>query len=309
MTSINFNHLYYFWVVAKAGSMTLASRSLHVTQPTISAQIKQLEESLGNPLFRRDGKRLSLTEQGRLAFDYAEQIFRLGQEMTQALQGTMGRQNQELNVGVLDVLPKHLIYHFLQPALANSTGVCLRCVDGKLDQLLTELANHRLDLVLSDSPLFHNLAVKTQTHFLGESGLVVMGSRSLVASACGPTLAEKVQSLPVLLPTPNTAMRRLLDRWFDSQGLAPEIVGEFEDSGLLKVFAVQGYGLCFVPEILETSLNALYDLESLGRIDAGKARFYAITAERLLKHPVVERLTEIARIRLDDAEEHESRDE
>jgi LysR family transcriptional activator of nhaA len=280
-----------------------------VTQPTISAQLKQLEESLAQPLFRREGKRLVLTPPGRVAFDYADQIFRLGQEMTLALKGTADGPNPELSVGVMDVLPKHLVYHFLEPALAATPGLRLRCVEGKLDQLLGELANHRLDLVLSDAPLFYHLTVKTQTHFLGEYDLVVMGNRSLADAASGQTLAEKVRSLPVLLPMANTAVRRLLDRWFDNQNFSPQIAGEFEDSSLLKVFALHGYGLCFVPDVLADAIGQLYNLVPLGRIDAGKARFYAVTAERMLKHPVVVRLTETARARLADTEQQESRDE
>jgi LysR family transcriptional activator of nhaA len=299
MNPLNFNHLFYFWMVVKHGGILPASRELHVTQPTISSQLKSLESSLGVPLFRRVGKKLILTGQGRVAFDYAEQIFGLGQELVQAIHGHGSNISVDLNVGVVDVFPKHLVYQFLTPAMAAEAKVRLRCYEGKLGQLVADLAEHRLDVVLSDSPLFQEPSVELRSHLLGECGLVVMGSAELKSRGTGSDLLTLVQSLPVLLPTSNTGLRRLINRWFDDHRITPRIAGEFEDSGLLKVFALQGLGLCFVPEVLTEFLTQAYGLQLLGRLEtSGHLRFYALTAERMFQHPAVSRLTESARERL-----------
>jgi LysR family transcriptional regulator, transcriptional activator of nhaA len=299
MNPLNFNHLFYFWMVVKYGGILPASRELHVTQPTISSQLKSLESSLGVPLFRRVGKKLILTGQGRVAFDYSEQIFGLGQELVQAIHGHGANLSVDLNVGVVDVFPKHLVYQFLTPAMAAEAKVRLRCYEGKLGQLVADLAEHRLDVVLSDSPLFQEPSVELRSHLLGECGLVVMGNAELKSRATGSDLLALVQSLPVLLPTSNTGLRRLINRWFDDHRITPRIAGEFEDSGLLKVFALQGLGLCFVPEVLTEFLTQAYGLQLLGRLEiSGQLRFYALTAERMFQHPAVSRLTESARERL-----------
>lgn len=298
MDSFNYNHLFYFWMVARHGGVSPASRELHLTQPTISAQLKQLEGALGVPLFLREGKKLSLTAQGQVAFDYANRIFGLGQEMAQAIQGHDANLTVDLNVGIVDVFPKHLVYQFLTPAITNESTIHMRCYEGKLGPLLIDLANHRLDVVLSDSRQFHDQSVEVQSHLLGECGLVVMGNAQLLSRAHGATLAEQVQSLPILVPTPNTGLRRLLDQWFDQHQLTPTIAGEFEDSGLLKVFALEGLGLCFVPEVLTEFLKKSYRLQILGRLETGTMRFYALTAKRMFQHPAVSRLTEAARQRL-----------
>ncbi|MDP1562295.1 MAG: LysR family transcriptional regulator [Pirellulaceae bacterium] len=298
MNPINFQHLYYFWMVAKHGGISPACRELHLTQPTVSAQLKTLEASLGVPLFQRDGKKLNLTPQGRVALDYANQIFGLGQELSQAIQGHRANPTMDLTVGVTDVLPKHLVYQFLIPAITGEFNVRLRCYEGKLGALLLDLANHRLDVVLSDSPIYQDISTELHSHVLGDCGLAAMGTPRLLAGASGTTLPAKVQSLPVLLPTANTGLRRLLDRWFDQYGLSVKVAGEFEDSGLLKVFAQQGFGLCFVPEVLAEFLTQTHGLQLLGRLDSGRTKFYALTAERMFQHPAVTRLKQAAHERL-----------
>ncbi|MBL8890396.1 MAG: LysR family transcriptional regulator [Planctomycetaceae bacterium] len=298
MDSLNYNHLYYFWMVARHGGISPASRELHLTQPTISAQLRQLESALGVPLFFREGKKLVLTAQGQVALDYANRIFGLGQELAQAIQGHDANLRVDLNVGIVDVFPKHLVYQFLTPAITNESTIRMRCYEGKLGPLLTDLTNHRLDVVLSDSRQYHDQSIEVQTHLLGECGLVAMGNASLLSRARGVTLAEQIQSLPILLPTPNTGLRRLLDQWFDQHQLTPSIAGEFEDSGLLKVFALEGVGLCFVPEVLAEFLQKSYRLHLLGRLETGTMRFYALTAKRMFQHPAVLRLSEAARQRL-----------
>ncbi|MBL8854141.1 MAG: transcriptional activator NhaR [Planctomycetaceae bacterium] len=294
MGPVNYNHLYYFWVVAKHGGISPAGRELHLTQPTISAQIKSLEGSLGVALFHRQGKKLTLTPQGRVALDYANQIFGLGQELYRSVHGNGPNSTLDLTVGVTDVMPKHLVYQFLIPAFTSDLPIRLRCYEGKLGALLMDLANHRLDVVLSDSPIYEDLTVELQSHLLGECGLAVMGTTELLARAVGPTVPEQVQSLPVLLPTANTGLRRLIDRWFDRHGLAPRVAGEFEDSGLLKVFARQGLGVCFVPAVLTEFLTQTYQLGVLGQVEDVRTKFYALTAERMFQHPAVTRLRQSA---------------
>jgi LysR family transcriptional regulator, transcriptional activator of nhaA len=298
LNPLNFNHLYYFWKVAKHGGISPAGRELHVSQPTISTQLKNLEDSLGVPLFLREGKKLRLTAQGRVAFEYADQIFGLGQELTHAIQGHLSNSRMDLNVGITDVMPKHLVYQFLAPAIIGEFPIRLRCFEGKLGALLVDLANHRLDVVLTDSPMYQDMPVEVKSHLLGECGLAVMGTAKLLEAASGTTLPEKVRSLPVLLPTANTGLRRLVDRWLDLHQIEPRIAGEFEDSGLLKVFAFQGFGLCFVPEVLIEFLTQAYQLELLGRIEIGQTRFYAMTAERMFEHQAVTRLRQAAHERL-----------
>lgn len=298
MNPLNYNHLYYFWMVAKHGGVSPACRELHLTQPTISAQLKSLENALGASLFFRTGKKLSLTAQGRVAFEYADRIFGLGQELSQSLQGHHANVRADLSVGVADVMPKHLVYQFLAPALGEESQIRLRCYEGKTGALLLDLANHHLDVVLSDSPNYHELPVTVQSHLLGECGVAVMGTAELLTHAQGLNLPEIVASLPVLLPTANTGLRRLLDRWFDHHQIAPRVAGEFEDSGLMKVFALQGFGLCFVPEVLVDSLAQAYRLEFVGRIEQGQTKFYAMTAERMFEHIAVTRLKQAAQERL-----------
>lgn len=285
-------------MVAKHGGISPACRELHLTQPTVSAQLKTLEAALGVPLFLRDGKKLNLTPQGRVALDYATQIFGLGQELSQAIQGHRANPTMDLTVGVTEVMPKHLVYQFLIPAITGEFNVRLKCYEGKLGALLLDLANHRLDVVLSDSPVYQDISAELHSHLLGDCGLAVMGTPKLLAGVSGETLPAKVQSLPVLLPTANTGLRRLLDRWFDEHGLAVKVAGEFEDSGLLKVFAQQGFGLCFVPEVLAEFLTQTHQLQLLGRLDTGRTKFYALTAERMFQHPAVTQLRQAAYARL-----------
>lgn len=360
----NFNHLHYFWVVATLGSISAAARQLHVSQPTISAQIKTLEQSLGVELFRRQGRGLALTDQGRLVFDYAKRIFLLGQELERSVRAGFDGPRAVLTVGVMDVLPKHWVYQVLAPILRSDSSIRLCCYEGKLESLLSDLANHRVDVVLTDSPLYHDLPVVAHSHFLGECGLVAMASRrgtgnegpvppgplesdrlgltaatgralspapflsTLGTTAAGDepktgrpggegavadrtdtggtgevdplsdaAVAQRVRHASLLLPTPNTAVRRLLNRWFDRHEIHPRIVGEFEDSSLIKVFAQQGLGVCFMPEVLADFLGQVYGLERWGNIDAGQARFFAITTDRVVQHPSVIELTRIARSR------------
>jgi LysR family transcriptional activator of nhaA len=291
---MNYHHLHYFWTVAREGNVSRAAEKLRLQQPTVSAQIRQLEESLGERLFERRGRSLILTDVGRLAFSYADEIFMLGRELAEAVKGRPGDRPLQLTVGVVNAVPKLVVYRLLQPATAGPHSIRLVCREGNLEQLTSDLAIHALDAVISDAPAPTHLPVKVFNHLLGESGTtffapaqVAVGLRRRFPASLGGTR--------VLLPTRNTAVRRALDEWFDRQRIRPQIAGEFEDSALMKVFG-QAAGLVFpAPSAIEQDVARAYDVRSIGRTTAVKETYYAISVERRLKHPGVVAITEAAR--------------
>lgn len=294
MEWLNYHHLLYFWTVAREGSVARACEQLHLAQPTISAQIRSLEESLGAKLFAREGRGLALTDTGRVVYRYADEIFSLGREMRDTLRGRPTGRALRLAVGVADVLPKLVAYRLLEPALRLPEAVQIVCTDGKPDELLGELARHKLDIVLSDAPLGPGAKVRAFNHQLGECGVSVLGSAAL-AKAHGGAFPESLDGARFLLPTEGTALRRSLDHWFDARGLRPVVAAEFEDSALLKAFGQAGAGLFVVPSVIEVEVCRQYQVEPLGRIEAVRERFYAISVERRLKHPAVVAISEAAR--------------
>jgi LysR family transcriptional activator of nhaA len=298
MEWLNYHHLLYFWTVAREGSVTRASEQLYLSQPTISAQIRALERALGDKLFVKSGRRLVLTEIGRVVFRYAEEIFTLGRELTDTLKGrasgrTLGRPVRFL-VGIADVVPKLIAYRVLEPALRLPEPVHIICMEGKSERLLAELAVHELDLVLTDSPISPSVKVKAYNHLLGECGVTVFAPAKLSARY-KRNFPRSLQDAPFLLPTENTASRRLLDQWFNSQDIRPNVVGEFEDSALLKVFGQTGLGLFAASSVIEEEIKTQYGVRPIGRIDTVRERFYAISIERKLKHPAVVAISEAAR--------------
>ncbi len=294
---LNYHHLHYFWVVAKEGGITVAAEKLHLAQPTLSSQIQKLEKSMGVKLFDRVGRGLVLSDTGQMVFRYADEIFSLGRELTETIQGRPTQDVIKLVVGVPDVVPKWIVYHLLKPALTLQNRVQIVCYEGKLQELLSDLALHRLDIVLADSPSTPNLNVRAFNHLLGECGVSVLGNSAL-SKRYKKGFPSCLEGAPMLLPTQNTPLRRALEQWFDKQGIYPEVRHEFEDSAILKVFGQAGEGLIVAPSATESDVAAQYSLGLVGRIPEVVERYYAISVERRLKHPAVVAICESARTEL-----------
>jgi LysR family transcriptional activator of nhaA len=293
MDWLNYHHLHYFWVVAREGTIARACDQLHLTQPSISKQLHQLERAVGEKLFKRVGRNLVLTETGQLVFRFADEIFSLGRELSEALRGKSSRERLRLLVGVADVVPKLIAYRVLEPALHLPEPVQLMCDERGLVDLLTELADHRLDLVLSDSPLPPTSATRAYNHLLGECGVCIFGSSSL-ARKFRRGFPQSLDGAPFLLPTRKSMLRRSLDQWFDAQNIRPELLGEFDDRALLKVFGQAGVGLFPGAAAVERETCRQHHVQLVGRLDAVRERFYAISVERKLRHPAVKAITEAA---------------
>ena len=295
MAWLNYHHLLYFWTVARCGTISAASKELRLSQPTISTQLKTLEQSLGQKLFARQGRRLVLTDVGRTAFRYAEDIFRLGREMQDALaRGEEGHQ-EHLRVGVVDVLPKLVSERLLEPAYVAVPSLHLECEELPLAQLLGKLALHELDVVLADQPAPHDVRVRAFSHKLGESGMSFFGARSL---KLGGRFPQNMSGQPLLLPSSGSAIRTELDAWFQKQGVRVNVVGEFDDSALMKVFGARGRGLFAAPTVVEAEVLHNHDVAVLGRAPEVRQAFYAISVERRLRHPAVVAIAESARTEL-----------
>ena len=299
MEWLNYHHLFYFWNVARFGSVSRAGEELRLTQATISAQLKSLELSFGEKLFRKAGRHLILTDMGRVVFRYAEEIFSLGRELTGALKGRAHGRAARLTVGVADVLPKLVAYKLIEPALGLKESYRIICREGSNTDLLPALAIHDLDVVLTDAPIDPAMNVKAFNHLLGECGLTFFAVPKLF-NAYRAGFPQSLNGAPFLLPTQNTTVRRSLDQWFDSEKIRPMIVAEFEDSALLKVFGSRGLGLFVAPSVITSEVQREYDVKSLGRVGNVRERFYAISLDRKLKHPAVVAISEAARVRLSD---------
>lgn len=293
MAWLNYHHLLYFWTVARAGSVTRACEELHLTQPAISSQIRTLERSLGEKLFEKRGRHLVLTEVGQLVFRYADEIFRTGRELQETLAGRPSGQPVRFTVGVTDAMPKLLAYRLLEPALSLAEPVRLVLREDKPERLLAELSIHALDLVLADAPLPPTVKVRAYSHLLGECGVTVFGVPSL-ARVHRRRFPQSLEGAPFLLPT-NTVLRRSLDQWFETQGVRPRTVAEIEDSAVLKVFGGSGVGLFAAPSAVEAEVRRQYGVSVVGRVDAIRERFYAISVERRISHPAVLTITRAAR--------------
>lgn len=294
---LNYHHLLYFWMVAKEGGITAAADSLHLSQPTLSTQIQKLEKSMGVKLFDRKGRSMVLTDTGQVVFRYADEIFTLGREMTDVIRGRPSEDALRLVVGVPDVLPKLIVHRILRTALEMEDRVKLVVYEGKLKDLLSELALHRLDVVLADSPLTPEINVRAFNHLLGQCDVTVFGTAAL-AKKHKRDFPASLNGAPMLLPTQNTTLRRALEQWFDGMDLRPEVVHEFEDSALLKVFGQAGEGMIVVPTAVADEVGRQYSLEPIGRISEITERFYAISVERRLKHPAVVAISDAARTTL-----------
>jgi len=294
MERLNYQHLFYFWNVAREESITRACEKLHLAQPTISGQLAVFEQAIGKKLFHKSGRKLLLTDTGRVVYHYAEEIFALGRELNNTLNGRATGAGLRLVVGVSDALPKLAVYRLIEPAFNIPETVQVLCYEDKAERLLTEMSLHSVDLVLSDAPLTPSSDAKAFTHLLGESSITVFGTPRL-ATVYRPDFPRSLTGAPFLLPTSNTALRRSLDQWFDSQGINPNIRAEIEDSALIKTFGSGGIGLFMAPTSVEVEVQQQYAVEIIGRIDAVQERFYAITMRRKLKHPAVTAILDNAR--------------
>ncbi len=295
MDPLNYHHLRYFWAVAKEGGVARAAEKLHVSQPSISEQIRELEGVFGEKLFRRDGRGLALTAAGKTAFTYAEQIFALGRELSNAMQQGPSALHLRLHVGVMDSLPKLITNEILSPVFSLPQKVHIVCREGKLEDLLGQLTAHRLDVVLSDESALITSSFKTFSHSLGETGTVFCAEKKL-ALQLQRDFPQSLHQAPALLPTENTALRQSLNTWFHEHRIAPRIVAECDDPALMKAMAADGRGFIAVPAVSLAAAVSCYNYQIIGRADTCRISFYAITAERMIDHPAVHEITHGARV-------------
>ena len=294
MPSLNFKHLRYFWAVASHGTIARAAEILHVTPQTISGQLRELEEQVDAKLFSKKGRNLVLTDTGRVVFSYADEMFRLGNELQDVLEGHTPGVALTLNVGIAMIVPKLLAYRVLQPVLEMPEQVRLICQEAPLSDLLAELSVHKLDLVLADCPISPTLNIRAYNHLLGESGISFYAARR-GAAKYERDFPDSLHGAPMLMPTANSAQRRLLEQWLERQDIKPFIVAEFEDRALMKAFGEGGSGIFTTPTTVEDDVVSKYGVRVIGRVEDVKERFYAISAERRIKHPAVVTITEAAR--------------
>jgi LysR family transcriptional activator of nhaA len=294
MEWLNYHHLLYFWAAAKEGSIARACEELRLAQPTISGQIRALEQSLGEKLFSRSGRRLVLTETGRLVFQYADEIFGLGRELTDVLKGRPQGRPIRFVVGISDLIPKLIAYRILQPAFAMGDRVQLVCYEDEPEELLARLSAHKLDLVLTHSPAHSAVRARVFSHRLGSSGVSLFASAS-IAVRYRKDFPARLDGAPFLLPMERSALRRDLEHWFHIHGIRPRIVGEFQDNALLNVFGHSGEGIFAASSAIENEVKRYAQVKTLGALESITEDFYAVSAERKIKHPAVAIITETAR--------------
>jgi LysR family transcriptional activator of nhaA len=294
MEWVNYHHLLYFWLVAREGGLAQASAELRLAQSTVSKQIHQFEDVLGHKLFAKSGRQLVLTESGRVVFRYADEIFALGREMIDTLKGRPVGKPLRVAVGIADVVPKLLAERVLASALALPEPVRLVCREDASDRLLAELALHELDVILTDAPANPSVKVRAFSHLLGESEIGFFGRMDL-ASKYRKRFPTSLNGAPLLLPTEDTMLRRAIEQWFDSNGVRPNVVGEFEDSALLKVFGLRGVGVFPSPMAVAREVEEQYKVKLIGKASTILERLYAVTVERRIKHPAVVAICDAAR--------------
>ena len=299
MEWLNYHHLLYFWTVAREGSIAKARTSLRLAPSTISLQIRALEEALDEKLFERKGRRLVLTEIGTTVFEYADEIFGLGQELMTAVKQGEHRRPMRFVVGVASVVPKLIAYRLLEPALSLPEPVTIVCVEDTPERLVAQLATYSLDMVLTDNPIGSEVPVRSYNHLLGDCGLSFFAPKKM-AERYRRKFPESLDGAPLLLPRGHTAVRRALDAWFQERGVRPLVVGEFDDTGLLKAFGASGVGLFSAPSVIEDEVRRQYSVTVIGRTTEVVERFYAISVERRLRHPAVVAISRGARDKLFD---------
>jgi LysR family transcriptional activator of nhaA len=290
---LNFHHLRYFWTVARKGGVLKAADELHVSQPSISAQLRLLEDSLGEKLFKRSGRNLVLTEMGHLVLTYADEIFSAGRELMSAVKQRPGGRLLRLNVGMTDSISKLMGFEFLKPAIRFSEPVHVVCRMAAIEVLVNQLQAHRLDIVLADEPASSSLKAKTFNHRLGRSG-VTFCAVPAIAKKLRRNFPQSLNGATALLPTENMGMRAVLETWFDTKGIHPRLLGEYEDSALMVFCATAGRGFTVVPTVVAREVLKHWGLRVIANVDECGTEFYAITAERRVKNPAAMAITEHA---------------
>jgi len=293
MDWLNYHHLFYFWNVARDGSIAATCRRLLVSPATVSAQLRELEDALGEKLFRRVGRNLALTPFGQLAARYADEIFRLGQEFQDIAKGRTLETSLRFRLGIDDVLPKRLIVRVLEPVFRLPQAIRLECIEGTQAQLLPQLAVHDLDLVLSDAPADPSIKIRAFAQLLGEYGLTICAAPAL-ARTMRRDFPGSLDGAPALLPTSNTSLRRTIDEWFESVGVRPRVVAEFEDAALLNACGHRGVGFFAVPDVAAQEITSRKGLQVVGQMGEARERLYAISVERRVRHPAAVALVDNA---------------
>ncbi|MCB9780619.1 MAG: LysR family transcriptional regulator [Alphaproteobacteria bacterium] len=297
---LNYHHLHYFWVTAREGSLTRAAKRLRLSPSTVSSQIKSLEDSLEVELFERRGRRLVLTPTGRMVADYADEIFGLGRELSDAVRHrTGGDRPVRLRVGAVSILHKLVVYRLVAPALAlRDVDVHLVCIEDRAEALVAELALHHLDLVLTDTPVGLAREVQAETRVLGSSGLSVFGTPAL-AERFADGFPGSLDGAPMLFPTAGSTVRAQLEDWIERTGIAPDVVAEFSDSALMKAFGHAGTGLFVLPSLVSADVVDTYGVRCLGALDGLAERYYAHTMERRIQNPAIAAIVRAAEAQLD----------
>lgn len=292
MEWLNYHHLLYFWTAAREGGVTRAAKKLRLAQPTVSEQIKRLEELLGNPLFERRGRSLVLTEFGRTIYGYADEIFSLGRELMDAAKTQGGGRPRRLVVGVADVLPKLIVYRLLEPALR--LNIELVCREDYIDQLLAGLSIHEIDLVLSDSPVSPSVSVRAYSHLLGQSTISFFAVKEH-APRLKRGFPASLDGERFLYPEAQTVLRRSLEQYFEDNAIRPKFAAEFADLALAMSFGQAGAGIFAGPTVIEREIKKQYGVAVIGRAKQATERYYAISGERRLAHPGVLAISQAAR--------------
>ncbi len=293
MPALNYKHLHYFWTIVKCGGVARAAEKLHVTPQSISGQMKLLAEQIGEPLMRRTGRTVELTEAGRFVFEYADRAFGAFEELQGALTDAPGAR-QTFRVGVSNVLGRSVAVAMLRPALQLHQPPRMICRDGRLPDLLGELAVHRLDLVLSDRPMDTSLNVRAFNHLLGECDVTFLAAPALARRVRG-RFPQSLDGAPMLLPGESSALRPRLERWFEQHRVRPRIVAEFDDTALLKAFAQEGIGVFAALTLVADQIAKQFEVTPIGRVDEIVEQVYAISTERRVTHPAVLAISQTAR--------------
>jgi LysR family transcriptional activator of nhaA len=289
--NLNYKHLHYFWVIVKSGGVAKAGEKLHLTPQALSTQIRQLEAAIGEPLWQRAGRRLELTETGRLVMEYADRLFSLGEELKDALRGRAAQPAQApLRIGVADVVPKLLAANVVKPALSGGQARRLVCREGRFADLLAQLSVHRLDVVISDRPMSNTMNVRGFNHLLVDCGVSFLATPAL-ARQLRPGFPASLDGAPMLMHGDDSALAPRLQQWFDRLGIRPDVVAEFDDTALMKAFGEAGLGFFTVANRVAEMISRQLRAPIIGRTDDVTVQVYAVTCERRLRHPGVQAIS------------------
>jgi LysR family transcriptional regulator, transcriptional activator of nhaA len=295
MVNFNYKHLHYFWVIAKTGGVAKAGERLHVTPQSISTQMRQLEEAIGEKLWRRAGRKLELTDTGTMVLDYAERIFSVGEDLKEALRDRTGVGQETFRVGISEVVAKTTACSLIAPVLLMESPPKLYCAEGRFADLLSQLAIHKLDLVISDRPMNTSFNVRGFNHLLLECGVAFLAEASL-AKQLPKRFPQCLDGAPMLLPTADAAIRSRLTRWFDAQSIHPRIIAEFDDTAMLKTFGGLGSGVFAVTGVVAEEIASQLKAKILGRTEDVLQQIYAVSGERRIRHPAVSVISEAAKV-------------